>query len=96
MFRALINIIMTRPSKQKSKVKKQERDNKRKFSKKLKLVDELKLTNEFDEQGDDNDSGWDDDVSLLDKNEPFKLAWSDNTCFEKKNMDLTQLERLRN
>ena len=43
---------MTRPSKWKTKIKKQEQDNKGKFSKKLKLVD----------------------VSLLDENEPFKLA----------------------
>ena len=75
---------MTRPSKWKTKVKKQEQDNKRKFSKKLKLVDELKLIDEFDEWEDDDDSGWNDDVSLLNENEPFKLAWSDNTCFKKK------------
>ena len=48
---------MTRPSKWKTKVKKQEWDNKGKFSKKLKLVDELKLIDEFDEWENDDDSG---------------------------------------
>ena len=77
---------MTRPSKRKTKVKEQKRDNNGKFAKRPRLIDEE------DEWGDENDSGWDDEISLLSEkkaleDKPPKLVWSDNTHLEKKNVD---------
>lgn len=68
---------MTRPSKRKTKVKEQERDNDGKFMKKQRITDELS------DWGDENDSGWDDDdASLLNERKvlkPLELIWSNNT-----------------
>ena len=73
---------MTRPSKRKTKVKNQERDNNGKFTKRPRLIDEL------DEWGDENDSEWDDEISLLSEDKalekPPELVWSDNTHLEHK------------
>ena len=65
---------MTRPSKRKTKVKEQERDNNGKFAKKPRIVDDW---------GNEDDSGWDDEIDLLsEKEDKYKLVWSDNAEFE--------------
>src|SRR6266498_5639488 len=77
-FRILINrlIIMTRPSKRKIKVKEQEQDNSERFAKKSQIIDDW---------GDEDDSGWDDEIDLLsEKEDKYKLVWSDNAEFEQK------------
>ncbi len=77
-FRILINrlIIMTRPSKRKIKVKEQERDNSGRFAKKPQIIDDW---------GDEDDSEWDDEINLLsEKEDKYKLVWSDNAEFEQK------------
>src|SRR5947209_20468969 len=67
---------MTRPSKRKIKVKEQERDNNGRFAKKPYIVDDW---------GDDNDSGWDDEMDLFsEKEDNYKLVWSDNAELEQK------------
>ena len=76
---------MTRPSKRKTKAKEQERDNDGKFAKKPRFVDDW---------GDQDDSGWDDEIDVLnEKEKKAELVWSDNAHLEKKNADLTLLEK---
>ena len=67
---------MTRPSKWKIKVQEQERDNNGRFAKKSQIIDDWE---------DENDSGWDDEIDLLsEKEDKYKLVWSDNAEFERK------------
>ncbi|CAB4446590.1 unnamed protein product [Rhizophagus irregularis] len=67
---------MTRPSKRKTKIREQERDNCGKFAKKPRVVDDW---------GDDDDSGWDDELDVLnEKEDKYELVWSDNAHLERK------------
>src|SRR5437868_14643325 len=66
---------MIRPSKRKSMVKEQRRDNDEKFAKKSRVDDNW---------GDENDSRWDEiDLPNEDENKS-KLVWSNNACLEQK------------
>ncbi|CAI2168699.1 146_t:CDS:2 [Funneliformis geosporum] len=71
---------MTHPSKRKIKVKKQERDNDRRFAKKPQIIDDW---------GDVDDSGLDDEIDLLSEKEDKY-----NGCFKKLQKELLKLQRL--
>ena len=58
------------------KVKEQERDNNERFAKKPQIINDWR---------DEDDSGWDDEIDLLsEKEDKYKLVWSDNAEFEQK------------
>jgi len=72
-------IIMTHPSKRKTKVKEQERNKDRKFAKKPRIVKEI------DNWKDKDNNGWDDKINFLNEKEnKCELIWSDNAHLEQK------------
>ncbi|PKK68896.1 hypothetical protein RhiirC2_713041 [Rhizophagus irregularis] len=65
---------MTRPSKRKTKIREQERDNCEKFAKKPRVVDDW---------GDNDDSGWDDELDVLNEKEDKYEKTKKSTYFDK-------------